>query len=132
MDDPILVDDVAKETIACFGQSAPKWLQEQIELASRQHDEFSADAWRDIAAAVSALLRRPGSAASERRRVGAYQRSTAVANDPVRLDEPAWLRHRIKQLRRLKHRIVDSRAVAATEQLIVEAQLRLERLSNST
>jgi hypothetical protein len=56
MGDGCLVDAAAKHLVACLGPMAPRWLREQIEIATEQHDQLSADAWRDIAEAVNAIV----------------------------------------------------------------------------
>jgi Ser/Thr protein kinase RdoA (MazF antagonist) len=52
----------------------------------------------------------------------------ATTEVPSRLDEPDWLRHRVEQLRKLRQFVSDGRARAAIDELIAEAEERLERI----
>jgi hypothetical protein len=49
-------------------------------------------------------------------------------SDPTRLDEPAWLRHRIDRLRTVSKMTNDARALAVLQELIDEAHRRLRQL----
>jgi hypothetical protein len=48
-----------------------------------------------------------------------------MVKDPTELDEIEWLRHRIKQLRRLGEMTVDDLARQAIRELIEEAERRI-------
>ena len=47
---------------------------------------------------------------------------------PVNVEEPDWLRHRVRRLQSLRPMVSDERALAAIDGLIAEARERLRQI----
>jgi len=75
--------------------------------------------------AEDAITADAGSSSTDRRSPNRMERAAFA-------DEPTWLRYRIERLREIRSLVNDERASDAIDELIAEAEIRLEYLASMT